>query len=213
MINENPVLDNRNTLYLGRSGAGKSQALKQNPAIPAAGARVVLFDPNADHAAHRFNDRAGFARALARADQSGQGFRIAYTGDASPAIHEWWCECVCAILDGKKTTIVIDEEIASSCSRAGTADPAFRRLLNQGRKYGMQYHGTSQRPQEIPKTAYENCLVLFVGALKKHSAAYVAKELEVSPESIANLPNLTFYKLDAKAGRVPVLINLQYRKG
>lgn len=213
MKNENPMLPNRNTLYLGRTGAGKSQALKQNPEIPANGARVVLFDPNSDHSAHRFSSRAEFARALGRADASGKGFRIAYTGTASPDIHEWWCQCVMAILDGNKPTFVIDEEIASSCSRAGAADPAFRQLLNQGRKYGMLYHGTSQRPQEIPKTAYDACAVLWVGALKQHSAKYVAKELCVDPEAIANLEKLEFFCMDESAGREPVRKKLQYKKG
>lgn len=213
MKNERPDLPNRNTMYLGRSGAGKSQALKQNPEIPASGVRVVLFDPNCDHPAHRYADRAAFARALAKAEASGKGFRIAFTGAASPDVHEWWCQCVCAILDGEKLTYVIDEEIASSCSRAGTADPAFRRLLNQGRKYGMRYHGTSQRPQEVPKTAYENCQVLFVGALKQHSAKYLARELSVGAESISALENLEFFCLDEAAGREPVRKKLQYRKG
>jgi len=211
--NERPDLPNRNALYLGRSGAGKSQALKQNPDIPAQGARVVLFDPNCDHAAHRFTSRADFARALARAEQSGQGYRIAYSGEASPDIHEWWCECLLSVLDGEKLTYVIDEEIASSCSRAGTADPAYRRVLNQGRKYGMRYHGTSQRPQEIPKTAYENCQILWCGALKQHSARYVAKELGVDAEVIANLPNLEFLRLDEAKGREVSRIKLTYRKG
>lgn len=213
MKNEKPDLPNRNALYLGRSGAGKSQALKQNREIPASGARVVLFDPNCDHPAHRYAERAAFARALAAADASGKGYRIAYTGAASPAVHEWWCECVMAVLDGNKPTFVIDEEIASSCTRAGTADPSFRRLLNQGRKYGMRYHGTSQRPQEIPKTAYENCLVLWVGALKQHSAKYLARELGVAPEVIAGLENLEFFCLDETKAREPVRVKLKYKRG
>ncbi len=213
MINENPTLQNRNTLYLGRSGTGKSQALKQNAEVPETGARVVLFDPNCDHAAHRYASRSDFARALARANSSGKGFRVAYTGDASPDVHEWWCQCVLAVLDGERRTFVLDEEIASSCSRPGTADPYFRRLLNQGRKYGMRYHGTSQRPQEIPKTAYENCPVLYVGALKQHSARYLAREIGVSADEVAALEPLTFYRLDENRARAAELVRLTYRNG
>mgnify|MGYP001467148144 CR=1 FL=1 len=41
MRNPNTRLPNRNTLYLGRSGSGKSTALKHNPAIPGRGLPVA----------------------------------------------------------------------------------------------------------------------------------------------------------------------------
>lgn len=213
MKNENTSHPNKNTLYLARSGGGKSQALKQNPAIPASGARVLLFDPGRDHKAHHYSNLADFAKAVKKAEASGRGYRIGYCGERWPPCktdaHEFFCRVALAVLDGSKLTYIIDEEISGSTKTAGKAERNYARLMNEGRKYGLVYHGTSQRPQEIPKTVYENCEVLFVGRLKAHSARYLANEIEVKPGELTTLEPLEFFHYDNNG---TTKIKLKYRK-
>lgn len=98
-------------------------------------------------------------KALARAHRSGKGFRIAYTGDPSPAAFEVWAHGLWEILDGNRETFGIVEEYADCCEGPGAINPKrlfyHRRLWTQSRKYGGIIHATSQRPQLISKDAFQ----------------------------------------------------------
>lgn len=210
--NENGDLPNRNTLYLGRSGAGKSQALKQNPEIPKSGVRVLLYDPNSDHKATRYRDKASFGKAALSALKSGRGFRVAYTGGCSEEDHEWFCAFVWSILDGKKFTYVIDEELGGSGQRTGSAAPHHARLINQGRKYGLIYHGVIQFAQELPKTVYRNCDVKYVGRLDVGASKMISLEIDVPWQEIKNQQALQFWVSDPEQGFEAKQIQLKYKK-
>ncbi len=210
-INPNPSLANRNTLYFGRSGAGKSQALKQNTEIPNRGARVVLYDPNEDHKAHRYRTKASFGKAVLRSIKSGQGFRIAYTGGFNEADHEWFCAFVWSVLDGNKITYMVDEELGSAGQRTGAAAPDHARIMNQGRKYGLRYHGVVQFPTELPKTVYRNCEVKICGVLDYDAAKAVSREMGAPIESITQQKNLSFLVKDAAANEPLYELHLKYR--
>lgn len=204
MKNPNDALPNRHTLYLARSGGGKSQALKQNTELPHSGVRCLLWDPGKDHDYRRdktyyFDTRAGFGRAAMAAIRSGQGFRIAYNGPRTLGVHEWWCALVMSLLDGRHLTYVVDEEVAQSCQGAGEAPPEFATLLREGRKFGLVYHATSQRPQEVSKTVYENSEVIYVGPVATRTAKYMSEEMDVHPSVLKEQPDLTFHRLDPKA--------------
>lgn len=198
--NPNGKLPNRNTLYLGRSGTGKSQALKQNPEIPKAGVKVLLYDPNEDHRADRFRTKAAFGRAVLRGVKSGKQFRLAYTGGTCEADHEWFCRLVFSLLDGRKLLYVIDEELGAAGQRTGAAAPGHAKLMNQGRKYGLRYHGVVQFSQEVPKTVYRNCEIKYVGNLETKAAKEIAQELDIDWREIASLPALTFWVKDPAKG-------------
>lgn len=204
---------NRNTLYIGGSGAGKSQALKQNPEIPKRGVRVLLYDPNEDHRARRYQSKAQFGRAVLREIKRGGGFRIAYCGGDSEADHEWFCDFVWQLLDGGIETYVIDEELGGSGQRSGAAAPKHARLMNQGRKYGMVYHGVVQFPTEVPKTVYRNCPVKYCG---RQDDIEIAKKLApmmgLQAEHIYDQPELHFYVRDPSQGRDATPKQFQYKK-
>ena len=191
MRNENTRHPNRHTLYMAETGHGKSHCMAKFSGIPASGARLVLFDPNRDHKAHRFETRSGFARALAAANASGRGFRIAYTGPAGPKNFEWWCACVAAILDGDKLTFAIIEEYSGQSATAGLINPArepwHSALWLQGRKYGLVIHAATQRPQRISKDALENAGAIFAGAMGSRARKSVAEETDIDPSQFTNL--------------------------
>lgn len=216
-INQNTKWPNRNTLYLGRSGSGKSQAGKQNPEIPRSGARVLLWDPSHDHKAFHIESKVTYARAVKEAIASGKPFRLAFSGvlDAVKD-HEWWCSIVWAALDGNYQTYVIDEELSASCVSTAKAEPNAAKLLNQGRKYGMVYHGIAQVPTEISKTYFNQTEVFYVGQqrgdqLKKSASLLGFKKNEF--EKLTSLEPLQFWRLDPKQnGGVPELIKMQYQE-
>lgn len=199
MRNPNPVLPNKNTLYIGRSGAGKSQALKQNKDVPKSGVRVVLWDTNEDHKATRFYDMSMFLKALKLAHinylKTKKGFRIAFCGDDSIKNYNTFCSAVLSMLDGRFLTYVIVEELAAVCLTAQKAPPIPARMMNQGRKYGMIFHGTTQRPQEISKTYFTQCEVLYAGAQTSLAQQKkIADELGVRVADVAALGDLQFYR-------------------
>ena len=214
MKNQNPTLSNQNTLYIGRSGSGKSQALKQNPAIPKSGARVILWDTNHDHRATHFNDMGKFLQALKLAHinylKTGRGFRVAYAGDDSPANYKKFCQAVMACLDGRFLTFVIVEELAAVCTTVQRAEPDAAKMMNQGRKYGLVFHGTTQRPEEISKTYFTQCEILFAGAQTSLAQQKkVANELGVKVADIQALQELEFYRREK--GRLDK-IQFKYKK-
>ena len=162
-IKENPSLPNRHTGYLATSGYGKSQALKQNSAIPRRGARVLLWDPGRDHKANQFTDRAAYARAVTAGMRSGKGFRLAWVGVQDVETFEWFCQLVWLCANGQRMLYVLIEELAAVQPSAGRAPPNFAVLCNQSRKFGVVLHWTTQRAPEISQTVIENTEIFYVG--------------------------------------------------
>lgn len=204
MQNKNTSRPNNNTLYIARSGGGKSQALIQNASIPHSGARVLLYDPNEDHPwTIKFDSIERFKKAAVSACKqwykNKRGFRLAYVGEQSTESHERWCEIVCSLLDGNHETYVLDEEISLSCESIARAEFHHRMLMNQGRKFGGNYHGTTQRPQEIPKTVFEQCEKWYVGGVSKSLAKRLSDEMGINYVDLMNQEPLSFYVKDSKS--------------
>lgn len=215
MRNPNTALPNKNTLYLARSGGGKSQALLQNKAIPAKGARVVLWDTNNDHKASHYSSMSAYLKALAAANnqyyKTGRGFRIAYDGNDTIENYNLWCQALMLILDGNHLTFAIVEELSALCTSAGKAPPIPAKMMNQGRKYGMIFHGTTQKPQEISKTYFDQCEITFCGRQKTmRQKKIIAEELGVTVDQITRLNELEFLYDD---GKNPIkTIQFKYKK-
>ncbi|MBQ0721016.1 MAG: hypothetical protein KBT88_03525 [Gammaproteobacteria bacterium] len=208
-IHPRPVLPNKNTLYLARSGGGKSQAMKQNPQLPKSGGRVILWDKSHDHKAHHYDNKKAFTKAIKLGLKSGKGFRIAFSGGVDIADFEWFCSVVWVSLDGNRLTYVIAEELSEVCASVGKASPFAARLLNQGRKYGMIFHGTSQKPQEISKTYYDQCPFKWIGPQIGANIKKFAKEIGGKDDDIKALDDLEFLVWD---GRQAVKKALKYKK-
>ncbi|AMO56622.1 type IV secretory system conjugative DNA transfer family protein [Endozoicomonas montiporae] len=216
-VNPNTQHPNRHTLYIGGSGTGKSQALSQNPEIPSRGARVILWDVNADHAGIHTDDKKTFITLLKAGIKTGRGFRVAYAG-SSISDFEWWCSVVWAVLDGDYITYAIAEELSQVCKSAGKATPNAAILLNQGRKFGLRFHGVTQKPQEISKTFYDQCERKFIGCFKGKNAEMMAKYIgkDVTADDIAALqPDeeklSDFIFDDGRAASKPEIRKLKYK--
>jgi len=211
-INPNTSHKNNNCLYLAKSGAGKSQALGQNDTIPKSGARVLLWDISHDHKATHISDKGAYVRNVEKAINSGKGFRLAFDGGTSVDDFEWWCRVVWAALDGDHLTYALVEELSAVCASVAKATPAAAVLLNQGRKYGMVFHGTTQKPQEISKTFYDQCEILVIGRQRGPNVKKLAKELDHPIQMVADLKPLEFYCLNESISEKPVFFRLKYKK-
>ena len=209
--NANTAHRNEHTLYLAASGGGKSQALAQNKAIPSKGARVILWDASGDHPGLHFEGRAKFIKALQKGISGGRGFRVAYAGSTVEDF-EWWCEVCWSVLDGDHRTYLIAEELSQVCPSPAKATPCAAVLLNQSRKYGGIFHGTSQKPQEVAKTFYDQCEQKFIGRQKGEAMCKkMGREIGLQPEQIAALKELQFYH-DSPKHEKPQLLTLKYKK-
>lgn len=212
-INPDTSLSNNHTLYLACSGGGKSQAVYQNAELPKRGVWHVLFDPDEDHPARRFDTmasfKAGLVAAVREAKRRGGGFRVAFTGEATVANFETWCALVWAILDGRRLTYITIEELAAVSESAGKASPNFGRLLNRSRKYGGIIHATTQRGTEISKTAYVQCGKKIVGIQEGADVQKMAKLCALSVQQIETLKPLEYWV--KRAGREPEPLALDFK--
>ncbi|MBC54110.1 MAG: hypothetical protein CMQ34_09800 [Gammaproteobacteria bacterium] len=219
-IRENPSLPNRHTAYIAKSGGGKSQALKQNKAIPRTGARVLLWDPNRDHKKHSTlfpsNDVAGFNKAVVKAMKSGKGFRLGYIGENGDydAFDNMFCRLVWECLDGQIPLYILIEELAGVQKSPGVAPPVLQTISNQSRKYGGIMHWTTQKPTEVSKTVISATENFWIGNPGKFSTKamedYLAKAAEC-PNGAADLKALKplqFYRSDSEKSE---LVTLKYK--
>lgn len=202
------------TMYLAATGGGKSQAVLQNPDIPwkQKTARIVMWDQAGDYPGLHCDTRAGFIRHLRAGVAGGGGFRVAFSGPATVDNFEWWCEVVWSILDGNHLTYIIAEELSEVCPTPGKATPNAAVLLNQARKYGGRFHGTSQFPQEVAKTFYRNCTIKFIGQqMGDDMCKKMAREIGLQAADVAALNPLEFYRHDGTAKK-PEIVPLRYKR-
>lgn len=197
-INPNTSLKNRHQQWYARSGHGKSTAMRITKAIPGRGSRLIVWDPNEDHDAHRFKDLLPFLEALRRAHLSGKSFRLAITpDDATPDLFEQVCRAVWAVLDGNRDTYFVVEEYSDCCEHAGAISPKrhryHRRLWTQGRKFGLVNVIASQRSQNVSKDALANTSAIWAGEMAPLDAEKIAKHIAVDWREISALPGGTFY--------------------
>ena len=213
-INQKPELPNLHTGYIAMSGYGKSQALKQNPDVPRRGVRVLLWDPDEDHQAHRFKVWNQLVRAVLAGIKSGQGFRIAWSGDVSLEIFNAWCRLVWQCLDGNVPTWVIIEELADVQPSAGKATQEFGELCRKGRKYGARLHWTSQRSQEVSKTVFDQTQIYYIGYPNDTAARpYVERLARIAgcPSGAEDLYALEPLQFWYRRDRESSLVTLQYK--
>lgn len=212
-VNQNASLTNNHTGYVAMSGYGKSQALKQNQAIPSKGVRVLLWDVDEDHKASHYDKRTAFYGALMAGMRSGAGFRIAWSGQSDVKTFEWFCEIAWHCLDGNKPLFLIIEELADVSPSSGKATPFCGQLFRRSRKYNGQIHWTTQRSQEVPKTAYSQSAVKYIGYPDETCSPRNADELGriagVEGAKLYGLQPLEFYR---RADKATEFIKLKYKK-
>jgi len=209
--NERPELENKHCIFLAISGAGKSQAIKQNKNIPVKGVRHVFFDPDKDHKVNFRTDNLNlFKNALIKGIKSKKGFRIAYSGKEDYEHFNLFCELVWAALDGDYLLYITMEELSSSVDSSGKAKGRFADLLKRSRKYGGILILCAQRGVEIPKTAYTQCKTKYLGQQDDYELVNVAKRAGIKPELLQNLKPLEF--VVKEIGQEPTLLKLKYKK-
>lgn len=213
-INQNPSLPNRHTGYIACSGYGKSQALKQNSEIPKRGARVLLWDADEDHRATHYTNWKQYVRAVREAMRSGHGFRLAWAGDVSEEQFELFCQLCWICLDGKRPLFIIIEELADVQKSIGKASNWFGQLCRKSRKYNGIMHWTSQRVEEIPKTAVSQSNNFYIGFPNDTATKQQVEKLariaraQGGAGALYKLEPLQFYR---KIGRESSLITLKYK--
>lgn len=211
-VNQDASIENSHTAYVAMSGYGKSQALKQNKSIPARGVRVLLWDVDEDHKAHHYDRRGPFFGAVLAAMKSGSGFRIAWSGQSDVKTFEWFCGIAWQCLDGNRPLFIIIEELADVSPSSGKATNNCGQLFRRARKYNGQIHWTTQRSQEVPKTAYSQSAIKYIGYPDETCSPGNAEELGriagTSGKSLYDLQPLQFYR---RANKKTELLKLSYK--
>ncbi len=210
-VNPETGHDNQNTCFVAMSGGGKSQALKS--VLPTRAVRCVLWDIDNDHSAYNtfyYDNKKRYVRALKSALRGGGGFRLAWDGANDVDTFEWWCSVVYSMLDGRYKTHIVVEELADVSPSAGKATPYWGELNRKCRKFGGVLMWTSQRSQEISKTAYAQCENYFIGVQKRgQKVRHLAEVAGVTEEEIGKLQKMQFYKT---RGNDVELVTIKYKK-
>jgi hypothetical protein len=221
-VNPNPTWPTAHMLCLAATGGGKSQVVAQcggtvfeggKPKVAPIpkGARVILWDQAGDHAGLHYSDKRAFLRALHLGIKRGKGFRIAYSGVRDVQTWEWFCEVVWSVLDGDVLTYVIAEELSAVCPSTAQATPNASVLMNEGRKYGLRFIGTSQKPQSIAKTFFTECNIKWIGQqMGEDMRKRMGREIGVESDRVAALKPLEFFVHGGGADE-PELIKLRYK--
>lgn len=208
-INPDVGRKSQNTLIIGTTGAGKSQACKN--LVPRRGVRFIAFDPEGEHPAAGFESFPQFCRELVKADRSGKPYRLAYTGAKSDKDFERFCVAVWDVLDGNKDTHVLLEEVAQFTKSSGPALQEYGNLLRRARKYGGIIYTVGQRAAEIPTTALQQSPIRYVGLVDgEHDAKSAAKFADVTAAKLMAIPpnTLTFYR--KQTGQAAEIIKFKY---
>jgi len=199
--NEKPKRSGNHACFLGQTGSGKSQALKNvlqsrmklNP-------RLIAYDPDGDHQAVHYSCRLAFAKAVQDVMKKGRG-GVAYK--PSPTCNSqdefaFFSKVVWLALDGNKPVNVVCEEIADAqLGVASIKDRFTNALWVRGRKYGGDLMLTSQRCQGIPKTMITQANTQYLGRHVMQDAQYLGRLTGKKPSDFEEMQDLEFMIYEA----------------
>ena len=204
----------------GSRGSGKSTMARH---IVKSHKRVLVLDPTNDWQSEGpykpVDNIADLARML-RAAWKRKTFRIVYNvphGRYPEALHHvsnLLCQYQQAYFDhadDRKLTLVV-EEMAEAYSNAAANRrdlPGFSKVVLQGRHYGLEVVGVSQRPHDIAARFRDNAATVYVFALVDHNSRDAIARM-TGPEyreQIRTLANYRFLKIrggDVSTGRLTI---------
>lgn len=191
------TLPNKHKLFLAGSGGGKTYAIEHDAEYLKA-KRVIAWDPESEYnKLQHVTTPSQLARALL-ATKPSAGIRIALTCDDTPENFEKFCNIVWEYISASWPTLIIAEELAD-VQKPGRASHFWGKLARRARKYGGILYPASQRPAEIDKTIYNQCVTKWVGRMEMEDAIRAAKAIGLKGEDIAGLPDFHAYvKTDGK---------------
>ena len=202
-INPDRSHKNQHTLYLAKTGCGKTEDVIQNKEIPKRGARVLLWDPNDDYQnVIRFTSLSDYRQALIKAIKSGKGFRLAFSGMQTRKNFIKWCELVWLSLDGNKRTYIIIEESAAVSVSSSKAESFDGVLINQSRKYGGVVHLVAQRPASIPKDLVTQFRYMHIGQQANRDINPVSLNSGIDAETIQDIKQYCFACIDTETNDI-----------
>lgn len=153
---------------VGRRGSGKSTLVKN---LIGGEPRVIVFDPMREYGAIGFQTVETLeALRLAVAGGWDRGFRVAFvpTRHARAEAFERVCDFVLRAqrpyFDGSdhRQILLVAEELNIVFPSHGKASGSFSECILQGRHYGINIIGVTQRPALVGPTFRDNCRTWYV---------------------------------------------------
>ena len=152
MINPVEAHKNQHACYIGKSGSGKTTAIRKLGLLPKQSkTRILFYDTqqsfNSWHGLQVWTcSSIGELKKLIKEREQGVYYRIAYQPkEATQDNFEAFCQLANAVANGLRITYVVIDEAGSVSQSIGKEKGAFYRLITQGRKYGIRLHIRFQR--------------------------------------------------------------------
>lgn len=152
------------------------------------GSYKVCWDPGYDHqVSYRATSLTDFCYRLNKQLAAG-AVSIALTLEwPDSKSFDLFCRIVWSFLDGRRTTYLVVEEVASVQPSTGRAADWFGNLVREGRKFGLVILATSQRGAEIPKGLTTQMAHFYVGLHDPHDADRIAYLVGVDVNQVTTL--------------------------
>ncbi|MCG7979594.1 MAG: ATP-binding protein [Candidatus Thiodiazotropha endolucinida] len=171
----------------GGSGSGKSAWVKKQIKNER---RVLIWDVNDEYQGVRVTNRRDLINAVK--GNKTKTFRIRYV---PPVVTQdefsFWCEV--AFIAGNLAAVAEETADVTSPSKA---PPGWGKVVRRGRHQRLKVYGITQRPAESDKTIIGNKTLIHCCMLKRaQDRAYMAKEMDVSVEEVADLKSLEWIEV------------------
>lgn len=187
-------------IVTGRSQSGKSHAVN---AMLAGKKCVLVYDPKALTSDYPSITRVDTVGGLVGHVQ--KGITRVRVLDPSREKFDLWCRTVFEIVKRVpgEWWLVADE--LSSVTSPAKAPNGWHVVCSQIKGYGANVIAITQRPAESDKTCFGNADVfLAFHSPRKKDRQYMAEEMDISPDMIANLP--AYHHVKKEHGRAAVVV-------
>lgn len=188
--------------FVGSSGSGKSQAIKDQLAARKP-PRLLIFDPQEEYGAYglRVSRLATVREYLLRAGSAGP-FAIVFRPTEEPKAMIEQFSAFCLLAYAARNLTLVCEEL-SDVTQAGWAPAGWSKISRKGRHRGVHVYGATQRPAAVDKHFFGNASVIRSGRLNfEADVKTMANVLGVSDNDIRNLPAWHWIERDMRTGEV-----------
>lgn len=186
---------------IGAAGSGKTTFVMQE-VKRLKPTRLIVWDTKGEFADEGYAEPVTRLQDLVSEVLKAKSFRLAYQPWGDDKRMQSMFDVFCSTGFEAKNLVLVAEELAdvTTPSRAVTG---WRRCTTQGRAYGIQIYGLTQRPASVDKAFFGNCSTIRCGRLNYAAdVATMANALRLTRPEIEALTGHQWVRRDLYSGAI-----------